>query len=188
MSYMKLVLVAVVVFLAQVSIGPMIGTESVPSRVNNTDSLKPRVVTGQNLIDQAFAVAVNTESGGKHFGGAGSVAEADEPTTSSSGAIGIAQVMPGTAPEAAKLAGLVWDEWRYRHDPAYNRALGKAYFLKQAKRFGTLERAYAAYNAGPGAVGRALAAGGKNWLRHLPKETQNYVAKNMRVFKAAHGL
>lgn len=140
--------------------------------------------------DRAFNIALNTESAGQHFGGPGSVAGPDEPTTSTAGAIGIAQVMPDTGPEAAKLAGVEWDEERFRNDPAYNRALGKAYFEQQLKTFdGSLAKAYAAYNAGPGATRRAVeeAGPGGDWLSLLPAETQNYVTKNMNAFSAGKG-
>lgn len=96
--------------------------------------------------------------------------------TSPKGAVGPAQVMPGTAPEAARLAGLKWDEKRYRTDPEYNKALGEAYFKEQLRTFGDPDLAAAAYNAGPGAVEKALKKGG-DWLSHLPAETQDYVAK-----------
>jgi len=168
----------------------------------------PRIVTSDS--ERAFNIAIGSESSGKQFGGPGSVAKPNEPTTSPKGAIGIAQVMPGTAPEAAKLAGLEWDEKRYREDPEYNRALGKAYFDKQLKDFnGNLPMAYAAYNAGPGALREAIekaktdgaykevtnpdgsVSGGRtgtgNWLAHLPKETQDYVEKNMKAFGNGSG-
>lgn len=140
--------------------------------------------------DRAFNIALGTESGGKQFGGAGSVAGPNEPTTSPAGAIGIAQVMPTTGPEAAKLAGLEWDEERFKNDANYNRALGKAYFEQQLKDFdGSLAKAYAAYNAGPGATRKAIeeAGPGGNWLALLPEETQNYVDKNMTAFGAGKG-
>lgn len=119
-----------------------------------------------------FERMIGAESGGNHFTASGGV------TTSPKGAIGIAQVMPGTAPEAARLAGLQWDENRYRNDPAYNRALGEAYYNKQLQDFGDPRMAVAAYNAGPGAVRAAVAKGG-DWLSRLPAETQGYVAKVM---------
>lgn len=131
-------------------------------------------------IDRAFNVAVDTESNHQQFDRNG------KPLTSSAGAVGIAQVMPDTGPEAAKLAGLPWDEKRYRHDAAYNYAIGKAYFKAMLNKFGNLEMAYAAYNAGPGAVQKAAAKGG-DWLSALPAETQNYVAKNMREYGAGMG-
>ncbi|OUI52057.1 transglycosylase SLT domain-containing protein, partial [Klebsiella pneumoniae] len=50
-----------------------------------------------------------------------------KPLTSKKGAVGIAQIMKDTGPEAAEAAGLPWDEVRWKNDPAYNFALGKAY-------------------------------------------------------------
>jgi soluble lytic murein transglycosylase len=166
-----------------------------------------KVVQGQvnNIItpdaDRAFNIALNTESSGKQFGGPGSVAGPDQPTTSTAGAVGIAQVLPSTGPEAAKLAGVPWDEEKFKNDPAYNRALGKAYFEKQLKdNGGSLAKAYASYNAGPGALADAVKAADeqatgplkpgevrKSWIDFLPVETQNYVNKNMKVYGAGGG-
>jgi hypothetical protein len=85
--------------------------------------------------------------------------------------------MPGTAPEAAKLAGLPFDQNRYRNDPEYNLALGKAYYEKQLRDFGGNEQlAAAAYNAGPGAVRSALKKGGPDgWINNVPLETRKYI-------------
>ena len=160
-------------------------------------SVVPRIQVGE--VDRAFNIAIGTESGGQQFGKDG------KPLTSPKGAIGIAQVMPGTGPEAAKLAGLPWDENRYRTDPEYNKALGRAYFQKQVHDFGgDLELAYAAYNAGPGAVRAALKNADKpvmidastdpnapkriGRLSFLPPETQKYVAKNMAAFNSGGGI
>lgn len=135
--------------------------------------------------DRAFNITINSESGGKQFDKDG------KPLTSSAGAIGIAQVMPGTAPEAAKLAGLPFDEQRYKTDAEYNRALGRAYFAKQLQTFGgNVKYAWAAYNAGPGATQAAIAKAqteGGDWLSYLPKETQNYVTKNSRAYGSGMG-
>ena len=93
-------------------------------------------------------------------------------------ATGIAQVMPATGPEAAKLAGLEWDPVRFRNDQEYNKALGRAYFDKQLTTFGDERKALAAYNAGPGAVARAIVRAnnlGGDFLDYLPQETQKYV-------------
>lgn len=156
--------------------------------------MQPRIQTSD--AERAFNIAVGTESGGRQF------AKDGTPLTSPKGAIGIAQVMPGTAPEAAKLAGLEWDENRYKNDPAYNRALGMAYFQKQLQdNGGDLAKAYAAYNAGPGRLQEAvkqadrsvkLAQGDPNlkpltWLDFMPQETKDYVAKNMKAFDAGQG-
>jgi hypothetical protein len=122
---------------------------------------------------ETFKIMIGMESRGKQFDRNG------RPLTSPKGAIGIAQIMPGTAPEAAKLAGLPYDIGRLKNDEAYNLALGEAYFNKQLRDFGGDERkAAAAYNAGPGAVRRAIAKGGPDgWINHVPRETQNYVAQ-----------
>lgn len=108
--------------------------------------------------------------------------------TSPAGAIGPAQVMPGTAPEAARLAGLPWDEAKYRSDHAYNVALGQAYYRDLLRQFdGDPVKAAAAYNAGPGstrkgtglrgAMERARRAGVPDeWVSFLPAETRKYVA------------
>lgn len=110
--------------------------------------------------------------------------------TSPKGAIGPAQVMPGTAPEAARLAGLKWDETKYKTDAAYNLALGQAYFSQQLKTFGDPRMAAAAYNAGPGGLRDAMAKAkksGKSWRDHLPAETKAYVSKFEQRIGASAG-
>ncbi len=146
--------------------------------------------------DRAFNIAIGTESNGKQFGKDGL------PLTSPKGAIGIAQVMPATGPEAAKLAGLPWDENRYKTDAVYNKALGRAYFEERLRtNGGDLPKAYAAYNAGPEALRQAIKKADASvklnandptvqahgYLDFLPKETQNYVAKNMAAYTAGSG-
>ena len=121
-------------------------------------------------VDALWANQMHQESGGKQFNDDGSV------RMSPKGAAGIAQVTPGTAPEAARLAGVPFDQDRYLHDPAYNEMLGKAYMQAQYEKYGDTGKALAAYNAGPGAVDKAVAHGGDNYLSYLPSETQNYVA------------
>lgn len=156
--------------------------------------MQPRIATSE--AERAFNIAVGTESGGKQF------AKDGTPLTSPKGAIGIAQVMPTTAPEAAKLAGLPWDENRYKTDAAYNKALGMAYFQQQLQdNGGDLAKSYAAYNAGPGRLAEAIKKAEKSaklakndptvpvhtWLDFMPEETRNYVAKNMKAYDAGQG-
>lgn len=94
---------------------------------------------------------------------------------SSAGAVGVAQIMPDTGPAAAALAGLPWDEQKFKTDAAYNRALGQAYLAKQLKDFGSMDKALAAYNAGPNRLRKELAKGEGDWLSRMPAETRNYV-------------
>jgi soluble lytic murein transglycosylase-like protein len=94
------------------------------------------------------------------------------------GAIGIMQVMPDTAPEAARLAGVPWDPQAFHSDAAYNEILGIAYLSELLRKYGgDVSRALAAYNAGPGATDHAMASHGDAWLTAMPAETQDYVAR-----------
>ncbi len=129
-------------------------------------------VGGPVSADQTWSRMIGAESGGRQFAANG------QPLTSSAGAIGRAQVMPSTAPEAARMAGLPWDENRYRTDANYNEALGRAYYTNLVQRYGgDAEKAAAAYNAGAGRVDRAISRGGDNWRAMLPRETQGYISK-----------
>jgi hypothetical protein len=103
-----------------------------------------------------------------------------EMRVSSAGAVGPSQLMPATAPEAARIAGLPWDEKRYRTDPAYNEALGKAYYLSRvAARGGDYSKAALDYHTGMGNVDKGkIGPAGREYLRkfsgaELPKRDIN---------------
>ncbi|WP_052666969.1 transglycosylase SLT domain-containing protein [Nitriliruptor alkaliphilus] len=90
---------------------------------------------------------------------------------SHAGAIGMAQLMPGTA------RGLGVDPW----DPVQNLTGGARYLATQLDAFGRVDLALAAYNAGPG---RVRSAGG------VPNivETQLYVVKVLERHEALSRL
>ena len=145
-------------------------TATIPDEGGGTVTIQTGGLSG--LGEVPFENLIQQESRGRQFGPDGS------PLRSRSGAIGIAQVMPGTAPEAARLAGVPFDENRYKSDPAYNRALGEAYYKEMVRQFGPGEKAVAAYNAGPGRVREAVNQGGENgWKSRLPAETKDYIQK-----------
>ena len=150
-------------------------------------------------FERAVGITKGTESNNRQFDANG------KPLRSSAGAIGIMQVMEATGPEAAKLAGLPWDKDKWANDAAYNEAIGRAYLAKQLRDFqGDLGKAWAAYNAGPGATRAAIEKAAKvtgefadvagkdgipanHYLKYLPKETQDYVAKNLREYQGGGG-
>lgn len=125
-------------------------------------------------VGEVFKRMLTQESGNRQFDKSG------KPITSSAGALGIAQIMPGTAPEAAKLAGLPYDPARLRNDANYNKALGQAYYNAQVQKFQDPYAAAAAYNAGPGRVQSAIKrqeATGRPFTDFLPAETTNYMSR-----------
>lgn len=142
--------------------------------LNLAPDAAPVATDADSFVSTIGSALEKQESGGKQLRPDGT------PVTSKKGAIGKWQVMPGTAPEAAKLAGVEFDDVKYRTDGEYNSLLGKAYLKKQFETYEDPAKALAAYNAGPGAVDSAIAraekAGNPNaWLRYLPAETQQYV-------------
>jgi len=98
------------------------------------------------IPEDLFLRLVQQESGWNHT------------AVSVKGALGLAQLMPGTA----RILGV------NPHDPQQNLDGGARYLKAQYDKFGDWRLALAAYNAGPGAVER---------FNGIPpyKETQNYV-------------
>lgn len=153
--------------------------------------------------DRAFNVVLQTEN-------RGNVRQADngKTVTSPKGAFGVAQLMPDTAalvakklgkPELAELA-----KQPTQAGEAANRVLGRAYFNGLVTQFnGDVEKAFAAYNAGPGAlVGGKDSKGnrmegalkwaartGGDWHNapDLHQETRDYVTYAMKSWGSGEG-
>lgn len=134
-------------------------------------------VLAPNDMDRLTNVIMGVESGGKDFDKNGNV------LTSPKGAQGRMQVMPTTNKDPGFGVRPAAD------DSAEERArVGRDYLAAMVKRYdGDVAKAAAAYNAGPGAVDKAVAAASENsdkfrgtgasdWLASMPAETKAYVA------------
>lgn len=100
----------------------------------------------------------------------------DPNAVSSAGARGLMQVMPGTARDPGfgirPSNGTPEDDIR----------VGKEYrAAMQSKYGGDLSKMWSAYNAGPGRTDEVIARHGSDWLSHMPAETRNYIAQNLRA-------
>jgi soluble lytic murein transglycosylase len=106
----------------------------------------------------------------------------DADVASHAGAIGLMQLMPGTARDMARELARAAPGRLDLIDPALNIALGTRYLAAMRERFGGNQvLATAAYNAGPGAVSRWLPAepmAADLWMISIPyNETRDYVRR-----------
>lgn len=115
---------------------------------------------------------------------------------SSSGALGLMQLLPSTAHEVARKIGARFAR-DMLFDSGYNIKLGSNYLSQMVSRFGgSYVLATASYNAGPGRVRQWINAFGApgntlhevvNWIEVIPiNETRNYVQHvmgNMQVYR-----
>ncbi|MBX2835074.1 MAG: lytic transglycosylase domain-containing protein [Micavibrio sp.] len=112
----------------------------------------------------------------------------DEDARSPAGALGLMQLMPGTAKEVAGKMGVGYSPSRLTNDPSYNILLGSRYLSDLVDRLdGSYPIAIASYNAGPGRVRRWLDIIGDprdrgvdliDWIEVIPVyETRNYVQR-----------
>ena len=117
---------------------------------------------------------------------------------SHAGARGLMQLMPSTAREQARIAGLDYDPQALTTDAGYNLTLGGGYFGRMMDYYGgSYPLAVAAYNAGAGNVNKWLRLNGDprtgavdwtEWVEKIPiPETRNYVQRvleNAVVYEA----
>ena len=109
---------------------------------------------------------------------------------SPSGALGLMQLMPGTARDVAGRLGVPFIQDKLTRDPAYNVHLGSQYLAEMLQRFGgSYELALAAYNAGPNRV--ALAGDGRRSARrqdrHGRLDRDDPVPRDAQLRAAGHG-
>ena len=69
--------------------------------------------------------------------------------------------------------------------------VGRDYLAAMIKRYsGDLSKAWAGYNYGPDNMDKALAKAekeGQPWINYVPKETKDYVAKNLKAYQGGEG-
>lgn len=118
------------------------------------------------------SVVLGLESGGRRYGADGQILQG--PPVKGGTAKGEMQVMDATNIDPGFGVRPAAD-----NSPAERARVGSDYLDAMLARYGGREdMAMAAYNAGPGALDKALKKGG-NWLDHMPAETQAYVRKGM---------
>lgn len=104
------------------------------------------------------------------------------------GALGLMQLMPGTARDVSRALGMGYSKARLTSDWGYNVALGTAYLADLIGRFGQSPVLVSAgYNAGPGRPIQWMEKRGDPregavdpiwWIEHIPfRETRNYVQR-----------
>lgn len=129
-------------------------------------------------LSRMQAITAQSESGGHETNPDGST------VTSAKGAQGSMQVMPTTNTDpgfGVRPAA--------NNSPQERARVGADYLSAMVQRYGDPAKAWAAYNAGPGALDTAMsqaqAAGTPSaWLQNLPAETQQYVQKNVAAYQS----
>jgi soluble lytic murein transglycosylase len=154
-----------------------IGTQVAASTVANVmSSVGPQL--SNSPISRMVAITAQSESGNRETNADGS------PVTSPKGAQGSMQVMPTTNTDPGFGVRPAAD-----NSPQERARVGRDYLTAMVQKYGDPAKAWAAYNAGPGALddamAKAKAAGTPNaWLTNLPAETQQYVQKNVAAYQS----
>jgi soluble lytic murein transglycosylase len=147
------------------------------------------IPTGANIADagKALAYAVARQESEFNVG-----------AVSGAGALGLLQLLPGTAKDMAKRAGLAYSAEKLTTDAGYNATLGAAFLGDQLGRFeGSYVLTFAGYNAGPRRAREWVARYGDprgkpidevvDWVERIPfSETRAYVQRvmeNYQVYK-----
>jgi soluble lytic murein transglycosylase len=117
---------------------------------------------------------------------------------SGAGALGLLQLMPSTAKDVARKAGIAFSSQKLTTDAGYNATLGSAFLGEQLGKFsGSYVLTFAGYNAGPRRAQQWVARYGDprgkdldtvvDWIERIPfAETRSYVQRvmeNYQVYK-----
>lgn len=165
-------------------------------RVQGKIDLAANAVMARDAVakaDQRFAAAFDPgpqtrlhgvvqmlESAGQRYGKDGKMLESPK------GAKGEMQVMDATSRDPGYGVKPAQDD-----SPEERARVGRDYIDAMIKRYGNIPQALAAYNAGPGAVDAAIskakADGAGDWLAMMPKETQQYVTRGVKLYGAGEG-
>lgn len=139
--------------------------QAVPGGTSVSGSYAELITTearANNLDPALVAAVIRAESSGKPY------------ATSAAGALGLMQIMPKTAralgvSQAAEL-----------YQPEINVATGTRYLSRQLRRFGSIELALAAYNAGPDAVRKYKGIPPYAETREYVKRVKKYYRESLR--------
>jgi soluble lytic murein transglycosylase len=121
---------------------------------------------------------------------------------SSAKAMGLMQVLPGTAKMICRRLGIAFDQRRLLNDPVYNAQLGADELGTMIQNYrGSLILTFVGYNAGPGRVKQWIERYGDprdpgvdpiDWVERIPfSETRNYVQRvleNVQVYRLRLGV
>lgn len=149
--------------------------ESIKSGEDYADrifSIGVKHYTGGDM-SSVYDITIQSESGGKRYTKSGKLIESDR------GALGEYQVMPDTARNPGFSIRPAKD-----NSPDELARVGREYLDKMLKSYGgDLAKMWGAYNAGPGTVDKLIKQYGSDWLSHAPKETQDYISKNISAYQ-----
>lgn len=135
-----------------------------------TDASTPDISA---TVEAMIPITLQAESGGRRYGRDGGL------TTSSKGAKGEMQVMPGTITDPGYGVRAAQND-----SPDEIARVGRDYLAAMMARYGNdPAKAWAAYNWGPDNLDRALDRHGGNWRKHIPAETRRYINKNLAALK-----
>lgn len=150
----------------------------------------PKAEIEEPLTERALVYAISRQE-----------SEFNPRAISHAGAMGLMQMMPGTARQVTKQIGMKYRKSALIDKPSYNVTLGTVFLGDLLKRFnGSYISTIAGYNAGPGRVNEWNRRYGDphkgeiepvDWIESIPfNETRNYVKRvleNVQVYRTLFG-